>query len=105
MSYILSMGVNAMIEVKTSPEMGRGIYAEKTISQGEVIMRCEILVLSKIDTPIVNLTDLSFYTFTFNEEQDCLVLGLGEIFNHDDQPNVEFGWWSSKVGTLWSFAP
>lgn len=79
-----------MITVKVTNEMGRGLYATRIIKAGEVVSQCEILVLSEIDTAIVAETDLKYYTFKFNELQDCLVLGLGEIFNHADQPNVSF---------------
>jgi SET domain-containing protein len=73
--------------------MGRGIIAEKDIKRGEVITNCELLVLSPEDTIKVNETDLKWYTFTFNAEtsQDCLVMGDGEIFNHDDDANVLYG--------------
>jgi SET domain-containing protein len=79
-----------MYQLKTSPEMGRGLYATRQIAQNEIIMKCEILVLSENDTKIVNTTDLQYYTFKFNETQDCLVLGLGEIFNHDENSNVNY---------------
>jgi SET domain-containing protein len=73
--------------------MGRGIIAEKDIKRGEVITNCELLVLSPDDTIKVNETDLKWYTFTFNAEtrQDCLVMGDGEIFNHDDDANTLYG--------------
>lgn len=71
--------------------MGRGIIAERDIKLGEVITNCELLVLNKTDTGLVNQTDLQWYTFCFNETQDCLVLGDGEIFNHDDNANVLYG--------------
>lgn len=73
--------------------MGRGIIAERDIKLGEVITNCELLVLNSDDTKKVNETDLQYYTFTYNAElkQDCLVLGDGEIFNHDDNANVLYG--------------
>lgn len=86
----LTKGGFMNFEVKFIPEMGRGLFATQPIMADERVMLCEILVLSQIDTPIVNLTDLKYYTFTYNENQDCLVLGLGEIFNHDDNANVSY---------------
>jgi len=70
--------------------MGRGLYATQDINKGELIFVAELLVLSETDTKLVNLTDLQYYTFKYNEKQDCLVLGDGEIFNHADQPNVGY---------------
>jgi len=82
--------------------MGRGIIAERNIKQGEIISDCEILVLSPSDTARVNETDLKCYTFIFdkNTEQDCLVLGDGEIFNHSDDANVLYNlieWNNRKI--------
>lgn len=73
--------------------MGRGVIAERDIKLGEVITNCEILVLSPEDTLKVNETDLRWYTFIFDKStnQDCLVMGDGEIFNHDDNANVLYG--------------
>lgn len=79
-----------MIKVQMFKDMGRGIVATQGIPKNTVIMECEILVLSESDTKVVNQTDLQYYTFKYNETQDCLVLGLGEIFNHDDTPNVNY---------------
>jgi SET domain-containing protein len=85
--------MKAIYSVQMIDGMGRGIIAEKDIKRGEVITNCELLVLSPEDTVKVNETDLKWYTFTFNAEtsQDCLVMGDGEIFNHDDDANVLYG--------------
>ncbi len=79
-----------MYHIKTSEEMGRGLYASRTILKGETITICEILTLSPEDTKKVNETDLKYYTFKLDSTRDCLVLGDGEIFNHDDSPNVSY---------------
>ena len=70
--------------------MGRGVQALTYIPEGNYVMVCELLVLSEGDTKVVNTTELQHYTFKFNESQDCLVLGLGEIFNHSDTPSVSY---------------
>ncbi len=79
-----------MYKLKVTQEFGRGLYSTRKIYAGEIVMVCELLVLSEIDTPLVNATDLKWYTFKFNETQDCLVLGLGEIFNHTEAANVSY---------------
>lgn len=76
--------------LKHTKEFGRGLYASKLIKAGEIITECELLVLNEQDTRIVNTTDLQYYTFKYNETQDCLVLGQGEIFNHSDTANVDY---------------
>lgn len=77
--------------IKLTHDMGRGIFANFDINEGETICYCELLVLSENDTKIVNSTDLQYYTFKYNDTQDCLVLGDGEIFNHDDNSSVAYG--------------
>jgi SET domain-containing protein len=79
-----------MYKIQVSQEMGRGIYAEQAIQENTIIFDAELLVLSPEDTIKVNETDLKYYTFKFSENQDCLVLGDGEIFNHDDHANVTY---------------
>lgn len=79
-----------MVKVTVSPIFGREVTASEFIFKDDEIMACELLVLSPFDTLVLNDTGLQFYTFKYNTLQDCLVLGLGEIFNHDDSPNVSY---------------
>lgn len=84
---------DAIYSVQMVEGMGRGVIAERDIKLGEVITNCELLVLSKSDTCLVNQTELQYYTFVFDAANnlDCLVLGDGEIFNHDDNANTLYG--------------
>ena len=79
-----------MVRIGFSQEMGREVISTKLIPKGTIVETCELLVFSQNDTFAVNQTDLQFYTFKYNETQDCLVLGCGEIFNHSDAPNVSY---------------
>jgi hypothetical protein len=85
--------MKAIYSVQMVDGMGRGIIAERDIKRGEVITNCELLVLYPEDTVKVNETNLKWYVFTFdkNKKQDCLVMGDGEIFNHDDDANTLYG--------------
>lgn len=79
------------ISVKIYEGMGRGIKAEQDFKvYGEIVHIAELLVLSPEDTISINKTALADYTFVFDGTRDCLALGLGEIFNHDDNPNVSY---------------
>lgn len=71
-------------------EFGRGLYACHEIPANTLLFTAELLVFNPKDTIKVNETDLKWYTFKYNENQDCLVLGDGEIFNHSDIPNVSY---------------
>ena len=82
-----------MFKIKLHPEMGRGVFSAHDVYSWEVctvFSFCELLVLNTDDTRVVNTTELKHYTFKYNETQDCLVLGIGELFNHSDTPNVSY---------------
>ncbi len=79
-----------MYHIKMTEEFGRDLYADKTISRGSIVAQFELLVLSPVDTTVVNRTGLEHYTFKFDAERDCLVLGEGEIFNHSATPNCSY---------------
>lgn len=76
--------------IKVTPDMGRGLFALQDLPKDKLLFTCELLVLSPEDTLKVNATDLQYYTFKYNETQDCLVLGDGEIFNHGANPNIGY---------------
>jgi len=76
--------------LKATEEMGRGLYALYNLQPGKILFTAELLVLSEQDTKTVGTTDLQYYTFKYNETQDCLVLGDGEIFNHSEVPNIGY---------------
>lgn len=79
-----------MYKIEIIEGMGRGLLATRNISKLEIICICELLILSENDTIKVNETELKYYTFKYNDGQDCLVLGDGEIFNHSDIENVGY---------------
>lgn len=77
-------------KITYSEQYGRELTASNPINAGEQITVCELLVLNKADTKLVDQTDLKYYVFKYNDTQDCIVLGDGEIFNHSDTPNVGY---------------
>lgn len=84
--------------IKLTEQYGRGVYASKSLTEGEVVEIAEVLLLDSHDTFTINrMTKLKDYTFTVNEyngieilNEDCLVLGNGELYNHSDNPNVKY---------------
>jgi SET domain len=79
-----------MLKIVNDLIMGRCLIATQDIPENTVVEMSELLVLSENDTVAVNKTDLKYYTFKYNQFQDCLCLGLGEIFNHDRDANVTY---------------
>jgi hypothetical protein len=82
---------NPNVFIELYPDMGRGMATFGGLQKGCFIMQCELLVLNASDTLILDVkTELKHYTFNFNDLQDCLCLGNGELFNHSDTPNVSY---------------
>ena len=66
---------------------GRSLYATMSIDKGEIIERSPVLVLPNDETRgkvIVN------YRWYWGRRHSAIVLGLGSLFNHNDDPNVEW---------------
>lgn len=84
--------MSKLIGVENFPSFGRGVVALDYINEGVCLEVCPVLPLSTEDTVKVNQTSLKQYTFVFDKEkkQDCLVMGLGELYNHSDVPNVGY---------------
>lgn len=76
--------------MKMTKKYGRGLYATKNIKKGTIITICEILPLDIFSTKTLQKTDLKSYVFKFDKYRDCIVLGDGEIFNHNDNANVSY---------------
>lgn len=82
--------MNTAYHIKVEEKTGRGLYANYDLKENVVLAFEELLVLNPDDSAIVNGTDLQYYTFVYNDIQDCLVLGSGELYNHSDNPNVAY---------------
>jgi len=76
--------------ITTVEGFGRCVIAAQDISKDKLLFTAELLTLSPEDTVKINETDLQYYTFKYNDKQDCIVLGDGELFNHSDSPNVGY---------------
>lgn len=74
-------------------ELGRGLFATKPIKSGEIVEESPIIRLSPGDMHFIENTILGCYVFDSPTEfsnDGFLALGLGSLFNHSDEPNVEW---------------
>ena len=71
---------------------GRGVFTSQPIESGEIIEVCPVIVLPKLELPIIHKTTLHDYYFLWGEELDqcALALGFGSIYNHELNPNANF---------------
>lgn len=82
--------MTTLFDIRLTEQFGRGLFAKEKIKAGKWVTLCEVLVLSEDDTSKVNNTNLKDYVFKLNENQDCIVLGDGSLFNHSDDANVSY---------------
>jgi len=71
---------------------GRGVFTSKPIEPGEMIEICPVLIIPKVELPIIHKTILHDYYFLWGEEleQCAIALGFGSIYNHELHPNANF---------------
>lgn len=71
------------LEVLTTKQYGRGLYATRRIRKGEVVERSPVLV---VDHPgQLNSTSMNVYMFEWRRGNSALALGLGSLFNHSEK--------------------
>ena len=73
-----------MIEIR-STEFGRGVFATCDIPTGTVVEKSPLITFRKHE--VIPKT-LENYVFSHNDEM-CLCLGIGSLFNHSNDRNVD----------------
>jgi hypothetical protein len=78
---------------ETGTLLGRGVFAEKPLSPGDVVEISPVILLdySFKELPIpVQRVVFNWSKLCDAEENFALVLGYGSIYNHADQPNLQY---------------
>ena len=83
--------MNLPIEVGISPTLHiRGILASRDIEKGEVIERCPLILCPIHQDSSLEETILGKYSFEWDQEYTCIVLGYGSLINHSYTPNARY---------------
>jgi uncharacterized protein len=82
-----STGQRGVVTIGASTVSGRGAFAMKKISEGDVIERCPALEVTDRDVG-GELLNYVFYGST--ESARLVVMGNGMLFNHSSTPNVAY---------------
>ena len=79
------------MEVRHS-KFGRGVFATRDYSNGEIIEVCPVIVLDEADTKIIDKTILYNYYFSWGADIDkaAIALGNGSLYNHSYHPNAKY---------------
>lgn len=69
---------------------GRGVYATQPYNNGEIIEVCQVLLICRTDTKIIDQTCLYNYYYSWgkNSYQAAIALGNGSLYNHSYSPNA-----------------
>ncbi|EJT98675.1 protein methyltransferase, partial [Dacryopinax primogenitus] len=84
------------LQILSTPDKGRGLYAIRPIAQGTVVEISPVLLFTPEEWEAHGRhTVLDHYTFIWRIPGEtrpfmALALGLGSIFNHSSRPNVSF---------------
>jgi uncharacterized protein len=79
------------ITVKQTSQMGRGVFAEKNFSPGEVIEICPVVPIPSKDASLTSKTILEYWLFEWKtDDESAMILGYGMIYNHSSHPNATY---------------
>jgi len=75
-----------------SPIHGRGIFCTHTLSAGDIIEICPVIVLPAEEVDLLAQSKLFGYYFSWGSENKAcaIALGYGSLYNHASKPNAEF---------------
>lgn len=76
------------IYLKKSKFGGKGVFTSEYIKEGETIEIDPFLKVPSKDISEKNI--LKDYIFKYDDKYSCLVLGYGSMYNHKDDPNVQY---------------
>lgn len=81
-----------MIEVRQTPQKGRGVFAVCDISANTMIELAPVIVMNNSDRQLLDRTLLHDYIFEWgeNKKQCCMALGFVPIYNHSYHSNCEY---------------
>lgn len=71
--------------VKKTPRKGRGVFAQDSFKGGEVLEKCQLIIMELSDVQGI----LEGYVFGYDDTRAALALGNGSLINHSDHPNCE----------------
>jgi hypothetical protein len=86
------MEISKLLQVRESPNRGRGVFALKKIKANTVIEISPVLVFTKKEAVLAEKTLLYNYFFEWGEDYKKRALGLGyiSIYNHSHTNNCAY---------------
>ena len=76
-----------IVEVRNARKKGRGVFAKRDITKGQIIERVPLLIVSWDEIADSELAD---YVFVYTETKVAIALGYGSLYNHSYCPNARY---------------
>ena len=77
--------------VRPAPGKGRGVFACRPISAGELIEQAPVLLFDDGDQAVsMDHTPLGSYYFRWTEGENAILFGYGSLYNHSYCPNARY---------------
>ena len=81
----------SLVEVRKTPQKGRGVFATQFIPEGTIFERAPVLVMPAKDFDgAQEETVLSHYMFEWGKNTVAVALGFGSLYNHSYSPNARY---------------
>lgn len=77
-----------MLEIRTSPRHGRGLFTTEPVEAGEVLEVCPVVTLTPADGEAIAPTRLSQYVFDWGDGHTAMAFGYVSMCNHGEPSNA-----------------
>lgn len=96
----MSANSSIMLEIRYTPEMGRGVYAVSAIAAHTVVGEYHALRLPSAEAAAIRGGTLSRFWFEDVDGSASVVFGLIELVNHSLTPNCDRSWHQGPGGEI-----
>lgn len=79
-----------MLRIQKSKISGRGVFATQSLSVGDLIESCPVIVIPSEEIQFLDKTVIYNYYFDWNYGQAAIALGFGSLYNHSRNNNATY---------------
>ena len=76
--------------IKEVTGKGRGVFAARDFSRGELVERAPVITFPAKDVDLIDETALADYYYKWGNGHFALALGYGSLYNYSATPNLSF---------------
>ncbi len=78
------------MKIRNDPKRGRGVFAERIVSAGEIIEVAPVIVVPHNEARFVEQSIIGEYCYTWDDGAIAIALGCASLYNHDPDPNATY---------------